>query len=172
MSFSHPHYRVHLTTFSKGKVERVIQTIQQGFESGLRIEGNQAVSLDDLNHKLSIWIQTVYHSRTHSTTGVSPLGRFQDGISGVRRLNAEINIDELFYTLEYRTVRKDGTIRIEKMLYEVDLSLRALRVELRFNPFTMDRIEVWYQDRFICLARKANLQLNSQNERSRLYAKR
>lgn len=70
--------------WSKGKVERVIQTIQQGFESGLRIEGNQAVSLDDLNHKLSIWIQTVYHSRTHSTTGVSPLGRFQDGISGVR----------------------------------------------------------------------------------------
>lgn len=54
----------------------------------------------------------------------------------------------------------------------MDLSLRALRVELRFNPFTMDRIEVWYQDRFICLARKANLQLNSQNERSRLYAKR
>ena len=38
--------------------------------------------------------------------------------------------------------RKDGTVRVEGKLYEVDLSLRALQVELRFDPFSMKRIEV------------------------------
>jgi hypothetical protein len=68
-------------------------------------------------------------------------------------------------------VRKDGTIRLEGKLYEVDLSLRALRVELRFDPFTMTRIEVWHQSRFIGLARAANLRANGETGGGRLYAK-
>lgn len=157
--------------WSKGKVERVIQTIQKGFEATLSLEGNQAKTLEELNHKLSVWIQTVYHTRVHSSTGVSPLARYQQGIAGVRRLDPEQKIDELFYTHESRKVRKDGTIRIKRVLYEVDLSLRALKVELRFDPFTRQRMEVWYQDRFIGLARQANVTLNGQNEGSRLYDK-
>lgn len=157
--------------WSKGKVERVIQTLQHGFESALQIEGNRAGSLEELNHKLSVWIQTVYHNRVHSSTGVSPLIRYQQGIGGVLRLEENGNIEELFYDRALRTVRKDGTIRLEGKLYEVDLSLRALRVELRFDPFTMTRIEVWHQSRFIGLARAANLRANGETGGGRLYAK-
>lgn len=157
--------------WSKGKVERVIQTLQHGFESALQIEGNRAGSLEELNHKLSVWIQTVYHNRVHSSTGVSPLIRYQQGIEGVVRLDENVNIEELFYERATRTVRKDGTIRLDGTLYEVDLSLRALRVELRFDPFAMTRIEVWHQSRFIGLARAANLRANGETGGGRLYAK-
>ena len=157
--------------WSKGKVERVIQTLQHGFESTLQIEGNQAKSLDELNHKLSVWIQTVYHNRVHSSTGVSPLVRYQQGNEGVLRMEEDVKVEELFYDRALRTVRKDGTIRLEGTLYEVDLSLRALRIELRFDPFALTRIEVWHQDRFIGLARSANLRLNGETGGGRLYAK-
>ena len=157
--------------WSKGKVERVIQTLQHGFESALHIEGNHAGNLEDLNHKLSVWIQTVYHNRIHSSTGVSPLIRYQQGIGGILRLEENVNIEELFYDRTLRTVRKDGTIRLKGTLYEVDLSLRALRAELRFDPFILKRIEVWHQDRFIGLARAANLRTNGETGGGRIYDK-
>jgi putative transposase len=58
--------------WSKGKVERCFYTLQQGFESTLKLPDNHAQSLEELNTKLSHWIQTVYHLRPHSSTGISP----------------------------------------------------------------------------------------------------
>jgi putative transposase len=156
--------------WSKGKVERLIQTIQRGFESTLRIEGNQAGSLEELNQKLSKWIQATYHQRLHSSTGLTPEARYHQDLPTIRKLDIDpFGVDHIFYTRKTRTVRKDGTVRIDKKLYEVDLSLRALRVELRFNPFTLSRIEVWHQEAFRCLAKPVNLQLNSETGGSQSY---
>jgi putative transposase len=156
--------------WSKGKVERLIQTIQQGFESTLRIEGNQAKSLEELNQKLSKWIQATYHQRVHSSTGLTPESRYHQELPKIRPLDLDpAGVDHLFYTRKERTVRKDGTVRIDKKLYEVALSLRALRVELRFNPFTLARIEVWHRDVFTGLARPVNLHLNSETGGSQSY---
>jgi transposase InsO family protein len=156
--------------WSKGKVERLIQTIQRGFESTLRIEGNQASSLEELNEKLSKWIQTTYHQRVHSATDLTPEARYHQDLPKVQKLDLDpFGVDHLFYTRKERTVRKDGTVRIDKKLYEVDLSLRALRVELRFDPFTLSRIEVYHREVFVCLARPVNLQLNSETGGSQSY---
>ena len=148
--------------WSKGKVERVIQTIQTGFEATLQIEGLRANSLEDLNTKLSRWIQAVYHQRVHSSTRMSPEARFQQAASTIRRLSADNDIEALFLTEVGRTVRKDGTIRLHGRLYEVPLHLRALTIQLRFNPFTRTRIEVWYQGKFTALARLVNLRINQE----------
>lgn len=156
-------------SWSKGKCERVIFSIQQGFESTLRLQGNQAHSLEELNTKLSVWIQTVYHQRIHSSTGESPELRFQRAAKTLRYLEAGLEIDPLFYVHLVRTVRKNGTVRLEGQLYEVPLSLRALKVELRLDPFTRLRIEVWYQNKFMGLARKAPLNLNSETGGEQAY---
>ena len=159
-------------SWSKGKCERVIQSIQQGFESSLRIAGQHAKNLEELNQKLSGWIQTVYHQRVHRAIDTTPECRYQQQLAGVRKLEADLDeLEALFFTRIERTVRKDGTVRIDKKLYEVDLSLRTLRVQLRFNPFTLARIEVWYQDRFIGCAQRANLNLNSDLEGEQAYEK-
>ena len=156
--------------WSKGKVERLIQTIQRGFESTLRIEGHQAKSLEDLNEKLSKWIQMTYHQRVHASTELTPEARYHRDLPKIRKLDLDpFGVDHLFYTRIERTVRKDGTVRIAKKLYEVDLSLRALRVELRFNPFTLSRIEVWHQEALRGLARPVNLHLNSETGGSQSY---
>lgn len=154
-------------SWSKGKIERVIQTLQQGFESTLRLEGNQAKSQEQLNTKLALWIQTVYHQRSHSSTGQSPEYRYQLAAKTLRHLDERVDIDPLFYVHLDRTVRKNGIVRLEGELYEVPLSLRALKVQLRLDPFRRKRIEVWHQDQFKGLAKKAPLHLNSElDERS------
>jgi Mu transposase, C-terminal len=68
-----------------------------------------------------------------------------------------------------RTVRKNGTVRLDGELYEVPLSLRALKIQLRLDPWRRARIEVWYQDKFMGLARKAPLHLNAENGGSHAY---
>jgi len=155
--------------WSKGKVERLIYTIQSSFETTLRFEGNAAHSLEELNTKLSLWIQTVYHQRPHSSTEQSPELRYQLAAKSLRHWNATDDIEPIFYLHMDRTVRKNGTIRLDKDLYEVPLSLRALRVQLRLDPWRRTRIEVWYQNKLMGLARKAPLHLNSENGGSQAY---
>jgi len=154
---------------AKGKCERLIQTIQQGFETTLRLAGNAAHSLEELNTKLSAWIQTSYHQRPHSSTGQSPEYRYQQAAPALRQWDQRDDIEPLFYLRLERTVRKDGTIRLDGDLYEVPLSLRALKIQLRLDPWRRLRIEVWYQDKFMGLARKAPLHLNAENGGSHAY---
>ncbi|HEY5743411.1 MAG TPA: Mu transposase C-terminal domain-containing protein [Terrimicrobiaceae bacterium] len=97
---------------------------------------------------------------------MSPALRFAQAAGTLRELNGGLDLEALFFTCMTRTVRKDGTVRIEGKLYEVDLSLRALQVELRFDPFSMKRIEVYPRNRACGLARLANLHLNNQLEGS------
>jgi hypothetical protein len=156
-------------SWSKGKVERVIFSIQQSFESTLRLKGNQASSLEELNRKLSRWVQSLYHQRVHSSTRQSPEFRFQQAAKSLRYLEEEKDIDRLFYTHLTRSVRKNGTVRLEGDLYEVPLHLRALKVQLRLDPFARKRIEVWYRNKFMGTARKAPLNLNSESGGEQAY---
>jgi transposase InsO family protein len=156
-------------SWSKGKCERLIQSIQQGFETTLRLPGNAAHSLEELNTKLSAWIQTVYHQRPHSSTGQSPEYRYQQAAKSLRQWDERQDLEPLFYLRLERTVRKNGTVRLEGELYEVPLSLRALKIQLRLDPWRRARIEVWYQDKFMGLARKAPLHLNAENGGSHAY---
>ncbi len=158
--------------WSKGKCERVLFTIQQDFEAGLRLPGQAAGTLVELNAKFSLWLQTVYHPRIHSSTGMSPVDRYQRGIHLVKMLDPHLNLDQLFYHRVDRTVRRDGTVRLGNALYEVDLSLRTLEVQLRFDPFALDRIEVYYRGNSYGLAKRVNAHLNSQLPGGAHYEKR
>jgi Mu transposase, C-terminal len=71
-------------------------------------------------------------------------------------LDPHLDLDQLFYPQVHRTVRRDGAIRIDNHLYEVDLSLRSLQVQLRFDPFKLDRIEVYYRGASFGLAKGVN----------------
>lgn len=150
--------------WSKGKVERIIRTIQLGFETTLSLPEERVHTLQALNAKLSHWIQTHYHTRPHSSTGVSPQTRFQENTQHLRHLELDNSaLEKLFRTRVTRTVRKNGTIRLHSRLYEVNLTLRGHRIELHYNPFTPDiHPEVYHQSHYIGTARPVDLHLNSQ----------
>jgi hypothetical protein len=54
----------------------------------------------------------------------------------------------------------------------VDLSLRTLEVQLRFDPFLLDRIEVYYRGSSHGLAKRVDAHLNSQLPGGSSYEKR
>jgi hypothetical protein len=77
-------------------------------------------------------------------------------------LDPHLDLNRLFYTRIERVVRKDGTVRIDNDLYEINLALRGLKVELELDPWSKDPILVRYKGQDFGTARKANRHLNSQ----------
>jgi len=157
--------------WSKGKVERFFHTVQQDFEATLRLEGQAPASLEELNGRLADWLQTIYHVRHHEGIGMSPAERFARGSAQVRSLDPHLDLERLFYAQEFRVVRKDGTVRLDNDLYEVDLALRGLEVRLRFDPWSRARVEVDYRGQSFGLARKLDRHLNSQLQGGQIYEK-
>lgn len=148
--------------WSKGKIERWFLTVQSDLEAGLRLPGQAPANLAELNARLADWLQTVYHVRPHEGIGSSPNERFAQGNRQVRPLDPKLDLDRLFYAQLLRLVRKDGTVRLDNQLFEVDLALRGLEVRLRFDPWTKQRVEVDYRGQAFGLARRVDRQLNSQ----------
>ena len=128
----------------------------------MRLAGQAPGSLEELNHRLADWLQSVYHPRLHEGIGMSPNQRFAQGREQVRPLDPHLDLDRLFYAQLFRVVRKDGTVRLENQLYEVDLALRGLEVRLRLDPWTLARVEVDYRGQSFGLARRVDRHLNSQ----------
>jgi putative transposase len=148
--------------WSRGKAERMFRTLQQDFEAGLRLPGQGVGSLEELNGQLARWLQEVYHSRVHEGIGESPQERFTRALPLLRLLDPHLDLDRLFYTRLERVVRKDGTVRIDNDLYEVNLALRGLKVQLELDPWIKNPILVRYKGQDFGLARKADRHLNSQ----------
>jgi putative transposase len=155
--------------WSKGKIERFIQTVQQDFEATLRLPGQAPASLEELNARLADWLQTLYHVRLHEGIGMSPQERFARGAAQGRPLDPHLDLDRLFYAQVFRVVRKDGTLRLDNDLYEVDLALRGLEVRLRFDPWSRSRVEVDYRGQSFGLARPVDRHLNSQLQGAQTY---
>ena len=148
--------------WSRGKVERFFRTLQQDFETGLRLPGQAAGSLLELNGKLSLWLQEIYHPRDHDGIGESPQERFTRALPLLRPLDPQLDLDRLFYTRIDRVVRKDGTVRINNGLFEVNPALRGLKVQLELDPWLMNPVLVGYKGQDFGTARKVDRQLNSQ----------
>lgn len=150
--------------WSRGKVERMFRTLQQDFEMGLRLPGQAAGSLEELNGKLARWLQEVYHPRDHEGIGESPQERFARALPLLRPLDPHLDLDRLFYTRIDRVVRKDGTVRIDNDLYEVNLALRGLKVQLELDPWIKNPVLVRYKGQDFGIARKVDRHLNSQTD--------
>ena len=149
--------------WSKGKVERLIRTIQGDFEATLRLEGRGVHSLAELNTAFSRWIATIYHLRVHGSTGHESARALHPGratrCAPSRTPSASTPSSTPAPSASCARTAPSPSAR---PLYEVDLALRALKVELRYDPLALDRVEVWHQGSFHGLATPANLHLNSQ----------
>jgi hypothetical protein len=131
LSHSEPH-----VPESRGKVERVIRTIRDGY-----IRNNRDFStytLNKLNSEFSEWVKEVYHKRKHSATGQSPLMRYMDDLKNTKLREISTNeASNYFYNTIKRYVRKDCTVQIRNKHYEVPASYIGTKIEIRFpidNP--------------------------------------
>jgi len=124
----------------RGKIERFFRTLRSQFlvEVGRR----EDLDLGELNRLLVAWIERVYHRTRHSETGQVPLERFA---TATARHPTPAELREAFLWAEQRTVTKTATVSLHGNSYEVDDALVGQSVQLLFDPFNLERIEVRHQ---------------------------
>jgi putative transposase len=154
--------------WSKGKIERFFRTVQEDFQSRLRLQ--PAADLLELNLRFSQWLESEYLRRGHSALGgQSPNERFAERGGARRLLPADSDWQALFLARTARRVRMDATISLEGQLWEVPIHLRGRKVDLRYDPFAWARVEVWHRDQLAGLARPCDKQLNAKTYTSSDY---
>ena len=126
----------------RGKIERFFRTLRDGLLVELDSAG-ELPSLAELERMLQAWIERIYHRRVHSDTEVTPLARY----SGFGRACDRQELREAFMWQETRLVTTTATVSLLGNRYEVNQALRGRRVELRFDPYDLERIEVYYAGR-------------------------
>lgn len=135
----------------RGKIERFFNTVTSQFLGEITVTdtpmlpgtdpeaGSQISSLEELNALFTGWVNMVYHHQQHTTTGQTPLARWEaawEHREPVRKSLAEIR--EAFLWSDVRTVSKTGTVSLHSNLYEVDPLLAGTKVELVYDPFDLD----------------------------------
>ena len=147
-------------SWSKGKIERFFRLVQTDFQQ--RLAFDPVSSIDELNARFRQWLEKDYHQRAHSSLdGASPAERFRQRSSHLR--TAGEDLDRLFLHQTTRRVRRDATFSLEGRLWEVSASLRGETVELCYDPFTFDRVDVHVRGIYCQPARALNKNLNSQS---------
>jgi len=123
----------------RGKQERLNRYIREAFLAEAEHHGIE--SLEALNDLFAAWSEHVANRRVHAETGQAPTGRFQAG--GPRRQAEAALIREAFRWSVTRRVTRTATVPLEGNSYAVDPALTGRRVELRYDPEDLTRIDVW-----------------------------
>ena len=128
----------------RGKKERAYRTITEQFAVEVAAAGID--TLAELNRYWIAWVEQVYHHRIHSTTGQTPLERWQAGPSSLRPAPDPEQLRQAFLWAVTRTVSTTRTVSLHGNLYEVDPVLVGRRVELRYDPTDLTQVTVWVAD--------------------------
>ncbi|MHB8695669.1 MAG: transposase [Solirubrobacteraceae bacterium] len=126
----------------RGKIERFFRTLRQ--EVLVELDAHPRLGLTELERVLQAWIEQVYHRRVHSETKATPLERLG---AFTPRYPTAAELREAFLWSETRLVTKTATVSLLGNRYEVDQALCGRRVELRFDPYDLELIEVYYAGR-------------------------
>jgi len=131
----------------RGKIERFFQFIRSDFLPELATSAVHSLAL--LNESLLAWLEVVYHRKMHSETGQSPLERHHQDDGAATRPAEPIELRHAFLHRAQRTVTTTATFSFHGNRYRVADYLRRQKVELRYDPFDLTQIEVWFQNAFL-----------------------
>ena len=127
----------------RGKQERLNRYIREAFLAEATHQGIE--SLDQLNDLFAAWAAQVANRRAHAETGQAPIERFEAG-GPPRRADPGL-LREAFRWSVTRKVTRTATVPLEGNSYAVDPALTGRRVELRYDPEDLSRLDVYLDGR-------------------------
>jgi len=146
---------------AKGKIERFFGFVRSDFLPELALAA-AIHTLDALNLSFLAWLEVVYHRKVHTETGQSPLDRFRaDEAPAVRPVDP-LTLRQAFLFRVTRQVAKTGHVNFQGNRYSVPAYLVGEKVELRYDPFDLADVEIWYNGHYLEQARPLHIQTTVQ----------
>ena len=127
----------------RGKQERLNRYIRDRFLT--EIEHTGIESLEALNDRFEAWAEQIANRRTHAGTGQTPIDRWHADGTPVHPDPARL-IDAFRWSA-MRKVTRTATISVEGNTYAVDPALVGQRIEIRYDPEDLTRMDVFHSDR-------------------------
>jgi len=128
---------------AKGKIERFLGTVDQ-FVAEVKLLNPK--TLEELNAAFACWLEESYNHKEHSSLGETPAARFAGDTRPLRFSSAE-ELREAFLWEDDRKVDATGCIKYRNKLYDVGPDLAGKTVEIRFDPFAPETVEIWVNGR-------------------------
>ena len=147
---------------SKAKIERSFRTLKERWLYGLDIEAIH--SLDQFNDLLQDYIRG-YNTTFHSGIRDLPLNRYLATKDQIRIPPSKDWLEECFLNRITRKVRKDSTVTIDGISYDVPMEFIGQKVEIRFVPSDMSTACIFDQKQRFPL-RKTDLHENCRTKRN------
>ncbi|WP_346199919.1 IS481 family transposase [Caldifermentibacillus hisashii] len=148
---------------SKGKIERFFKTVQTRFYPLLKAE--PVKSLEELNERFWRWLEEDYHRREHaSLDGKTPHEVFHSQLESITFLEDTSILDSIFMKREQRKVKADGTISLNKQLYEVPADFIGYSVDVRIDD---TGVYIFKDDKKVAEAKPVSMTDNAHVKRVR-----
>jgi transposase InsO family protein len=164
---------IHSTPYypeGKGKIERFFRTVRDCFLSALP----KVKSLQELNSLFNEWLMYQYNRVAHSSLeGATPLDTFlAKAENRIRRLGAQVDSAELFCKKETRIVAKDGTFRINNVLYEAEEQLIGCKITVLYDKDDpAKKVKVFDGPQFVHCATPIDVISNASARRKEINSK-
>jgi len=126
---------------AKAKIERHWRSLKETWLYALDL--NAIHSLDEFNAKLVDYIRS-YNIKYHTGINCAPFERFEATKNEVKMPKSAEWLDECFQNRVIRKVRKDATISIDKICYDVPMQFIDSKVEVRYLPDDMTGAYILY----------------------------
>lgn len=131
---------------SKGKVERVLGTLQRTLVPELHALG-RTLSLAELNPYLHAWVDH-YHQQPHRELKTTPKDRWDNDLTPLR-MPDPLRLEAAFLLRANRHVNRTALVSLGGKRYLVHDSLVGRTVEIRYHPRRPESIQIWLDDRFV-----------------------
>jgi transposase InsO family protein len=140
--------------FAKGKVEAIMKTIKNQFQSEAARAGMKTV--EELNSAFWAWAELEYNARIHSVTGQAPDERFLAGLPKDHRRVEDLGaFQAMFLWKDKRTVSKWGKISLYANQYPVSSRPPGTVVQVRFDPFDLSEVLIYEPATAVALERSS-----------------
>ena len=120
-----------------------------------------------MNRFFGEWLEKEYHRKKHSALDMTPLDKYLSQMSRVKMVEDPVSLKVLFLKRDKRAVKHDGTISLQKKLFEVPPEFIGQKVEVRFND-SLSQVYIFQDGVQVAKAKAVNMADNAHVKRERL----
>lgn len=128
---------------SKAKVERHFRTLKERWLYTLDLE--KITSLTQFDAMLKDYMRS-YNTTYHTGIRSAPIERYRNTMDYIRHPKSREWLNDCFLNRATRKVRKDSTISIDNVSYDVPMQFISMKVEIRYLPDDMESAFILYED--------------------------